>query len=502
MADDYTVEGLGKRVKAQHPNSGYGNLSDAELGKRWKAKYPGKYDMFVDAPAKPPEPEVPFAQKAAEFGKGAVKGLLTTARGVNKFTSFGLSEMDPETRRKEDELLKIQNKYQGYGKTTENVAEAFVPIPGLSSIKAAREASLLTKMGVAAARGGIDAGLRTAAQTGSLKEGAEGAAFGAGIDAAIPLLGHVLKAGATRQYGKILHPEGRTAEEITKAKLLPAEGKGVPGVGSLLEQKGVIGTSREALAEKFSQRVEKATAEMNRSYQALGPQAKANLTPVMNDLADFLAKNTMLPNGTIPLHRQKLYEATLDYANRLIRETGGSMSAAPVEDVRAFRQFLDDELWKKKLKINPETAEDTVQLFLRTSIQKAIHAQHPSTELVDAKVHFWKAAADLMGRARTPDAAQSHIARTALRTTVGALAGEEYGRRTKGTEGAIEFGLLGAAASEALDRAFKSVAWSSVSAVAKTRIANLIASGKGQAAADFAARLTGTQMAKPAAVNQ
>lgn len=48
MADDYTVEGLGKRVKAQHPNSGYGNLSDAEIGKRWKAKYPGKYDMFKD----------------------------------------------------------------------------------------------------------------------------------------------------------------------------------------------------------------------------------------------------------------------------------------------------------------------------------------------------------------------------------------------------------------------------------------------------------------------
>ena len=78
------------------------------------------------------------------------------------------------------------------------------------------------------------------------------------------------------------------------------------------------------------------------------------------------------------------------------------------------------------------------------------------------------------------------------------LAGEEYGRRHGGLEEAVTYGLLGAAASEALSTAFRSVAWRSVSAVTKTRIAQFLASGQGQKAADLAARVTGTQVFRKA----
>ncbi len=487
---EQTVEDLGKLAKKKYPDD-YKDLSDLELGQKIKAKFPKDYADFQD---------ISFARKAEEFGRGALKGLGATGRGMAKFSSFGLSELQPEARQKTEALLQTQNKYQRYGKTAENVAEAFVPLPGLSAIKAARTAPLLTKMGVAAGREAVDVGLRTALETGSVKDGAEGAAFGGVLGAAVPLFGKVLEAGAKRQYGKILHPEGRTAQEITEAKLLPDEGKGVKGVGSLTEQKGVIGVSRKQLADKFAAHVQTATAKMNRTYAALGPNAQVCLRPILNDLAQFIQQHAMLPNGTVPKPTEKLYQQALEYGDRLIADTGGSIDKAPLEDVRKFRQFLDTELWGKKLAMNPTTAEDRIQQELRGSIQRNIHSQYPSTEIVDASVHFWKAASDLMKRAR-PTAGEgfrTHVMQTGAKTAVAGLAGEEYGRRHGGLEEAVTYGLLGAAASEALSTAFRSVAWRSVSAVTKTRIAQLLASGKGQMAADIAARVTGTQLAKPA----
>jgi len=493
---EQTVEDLGKLVKKKYP--AYASMSDAEVGQKVKAKYP-QYGAFKDMPVKPAAPEPSFAGKAEQFGIGAAKGLGQTVRNVNKFASFGLSEADPETRQKYDRLLQTKNKYQGYGKTAENVAEGFVPIPGLSEIKAARGAGALAKAGVAAGREALDVGAHTAAQTGSVKQGAAGAALGGALGAAVPLLGHVLEAGAKSQYGKILHPSGRAAQEITEGKLLPKSGEGVKGVGSLLEQKGVVGTSRQALATKFAARTAQATDEMNRAYSALGKNAQVNLKPVLNDFAQFIRENAMLPNGTVPKPSEKLYQEALELGDRLIQDTGGSIGSAPLEDVRKFRQLLDNELFAKKLQINPTTAEDRVQQALRGSIQDVIHSQHPTTAAVDAKVHFWKTAETLMKRAKPPaEKGGSRTLQMGLRGALGGLAGEEYGRRTGGTEQAIEYGFLGAAASEELTKAFGSVAWNSVSAVTKTRIAKLLASGQGQKAADIAARVTGTAAAKTA----
>lgn len=458
----------------------------------------------MDAPSVPPPPpgfkldqpehERSFGENALEFAKGVGKGLAETGQGFEDVTTFGLNKLvEPKNERQEfEKAVHAENTPQELGKAAETVGEMFIPIPGLSEVKAAEGAGTLAKMGVAAAREAADVGIRTAAKTGSPKEAAESAAIGGALGAAVPLFGQMLRGAARTQYGKVLHPAGRAAKEVTDAKLLPGEeGNGVKGVGSILSQgKRAMGASRDSLANKFSEQADKATVEMNQAYSALGAKAKLNLNPIIGDIAKFVKQRAMLPNGNIS--DKALYSQGLGMIQKLIQDThtGGGFADANISDVRRFRQILDRQLFQKKLKINPTTARDEIKEAMRGSIQSAIHTQHPTTEDVDARVHFWKTAARLMNdsaKSEVGKGTSSHALHLVGRGATGALIGEEVGRREGGTSGAVGGAIAGAALSEAM----ASTGWRTVSAVTKNKIADLIVSGKGQAAADLAARAAG-----------
>ncbi len=59
-----TVADLGRKVKAKYPGK-YDSLPDDEVGRRVKAKYPGAYDGFVDTPAAAPVAQTPPAEPQA-----------------------------------------------------------------------------------------------------------------------------------------------------------------------------------------------------------------------------------------------------------------------------------------------------------------------------------------------------------------------------------------------------------------------------------------------------
>lgn len=445
----------------------------------------------------PPPPERTGLQTAVEVGKGAVKQLLTTGRGFANVASLGLGEkaLGDKGRAALDSKLKLRNTPQEVGGVAEQVGEALVPIPGMSAIKAAQGAKLVTKMLVGAVREGLDVGTRAAVQSGGdVSKTAEGAGFGGALGAAVPLLGSVLKAGARAQYGRLLHPSGKNAQQVVEAKLLPKDGQGIKGVGSILDQGlKAVGTSRDAIAKKFSEQVKAATKEMNDVYTSLGPQAQVNLHPVLNDLAKFIKDNAVLPNGeTVD---KLLYARGIQLGRKLVNKTMATLLGdAPVQDVRRFRQIIDRQLFRKKLKVNAASAADDVKMQLRDSIADVIHSQHPTTAAVDAKFHFWKTAHNLMKDASTAEigkgeeaSARSNVPVRIGKDLIMAAAGEEAGRREGGTPGAI----AGFAAGATLGEAFNSPAWRSVSAVSKNKVANLLSTGKGQAAADAATRALG-----------
>ena len=102
--------------------------------------------------------------------------------------------------------------------------------------------------------------------------------------------------------------------------------------------------------------------------------------------------------------------------------------------------------------------------------------------------------AELMDRNVTSKLGQVRFARNA--GIMGRfLMGAAVGGGTAHERGAGMWETGGAAVLMGL--AFESPAWRSVSAVSKTKMANMIAAGNGEAAANMAARLTGVSMPHP-----
>lgn len=443
-----------------------------------------------------------IVNSGVDVAKGFGKELVSLGQAEETAMTLGLNKViDPKCYAATQRMAEPRNTNQKIGKYGTELAEAFVPIPGVSAIKAAQGAKLVAKMLAGAGREALDVGLRAFGQSGGdVGQAAGGAAVGGVIGAAVPVLGKVLEAGAKSAYGKILHPQGRVAKEVVEAKLLPEQGKGIKGVGSILDQgKTAIGLTRESLAKKFSDKVAAATTEMNQAYASLGPQAKVNLNPILHDLGSFIQKKAILPNGQIA--DQELYNKGIQYARMLTDKTlANALGQAPIGDVRAFRQIIDDQLYKSKLAINPETAQDTIRNALRTSIQRQIHSEHPSTEAVDAAVHFWKTAAKLMGGASKDEIGNEiyrhgnavfHAGRIGVSGALGAALGEESGRRNGGVLGGTLGAIAGGIGGVALSEAFASTAWRSASAVAKNKVAQALLDGDLRRASSLAARAVG-----------
>ena len=379
----------------------------------------------------------------------------------------------------------------------------FVPGPGEMQI--GKGAALGTKMVGKAISGAVDQGLRSFVQSGGdAKEAAEGAALGGALGAAIPVVGSILRLGARAQYAKVLSPDKGKAQQIADAKLLPAVGKGVKGVGSLLDQgKTAIGATREALAEKFTQKWDESVKAMNAAYAAVGPTAQLNLKPILADIGNFIKKETTLPNGNFAnAEAKKMYFQGVEIMKDFLRDSNANaFKDASVEDIHRLRQILDKQLFEKKLYINAKTATDQINEALRDSIQKEMHKAHPSTAAVDAAVHFWSTAKNIMKSAESKQVGNEiyrhsnavfHASRIAVGAPIGAAIGAREGYTKRGgwegtTAGAVIGGIAGAALSEAT----ASTLWRSVSAVAKNKVANSLAEGNWLHAANIARRALG-----------
>lgn len=151
------------------------------------------------------------------FATGFTKGILGTITGLGQLTSKGLSYLPGKAgeffkgggeygKELQEGLLKPSTTSEKVGKTTEQVAEFF--IPASKAAKAEKSINLmidgftkfgtlgksLAKIGTSATIGGLTTGAVTAAQTGDLKKGAEAAKYGAIVSGGLRAVGETIKA--------------------------------------------------------------------------------------------------------------------------------------------------------------------------------------------------------------------------------------------------------------------------------------------------------------------
>ena len=419
----------------------------------------------------PPKTPSSFFGGLLELGKGAVKGVIKTATALSD--PYGVEA---------GSLTQPANKQQRQGMAAEQFGEYFAPIPGVSGIKAAKGAGPLARAAATAGREALDVGIKSGIQSRSLREGVKSGLIagpvGAAAEVGVPALGRVLKKAAESQYGRVLHPLGSKAKEAAIEHVPDVLKSGYGGAAA---------ASKEGLLGKFTERYEKIGKELEAEYARLDPIAQTQITPIYEDFASWLNKNAYTATGKVK--DQKLVDAGLEKMKEVQAALGPLFSSAPPSVVRDVRKALDKYVFKNGL-----TADESVQAAAEVreafanSIRGQLNSQHPTIGALDQQYHIWRSVAELQHRNVSNEFGKMNFARN-----IGLIGRFMMGAAVGGAEahaqGAGVMETAGAAALMGL--AMESTAWRTVSAVSKNKIADMIAAGNTEAAANMAARLTG-----------
>lgn len=441
-----------------------------------------------------------FVSRMADTGIGMAKGAAhdvlgladatykaTGAAAIEKRVAPKLSDIRAKERASAEEKLKPSSQSQEVGYGAEQVGKYFVPIPGVSAIKAPAAAGKLAKLFYGGLRTGLDVGIKSAAETGSptegLKAGATAGVVGGATEAAVPGMSKLLKKWAYSQYGKVLHPLGNKAKEVAEEHMPEIIDRGY---------KAAVGATKEGLANKFTSKSEELGAKLQQEYTRLDPIVKTKLAPIYNDLSSWIDKNAFTKAGTVK--DPAIFEEGLKKMQYIQDSLGPYIGSAKPSVVQEVRQALDKYVYSNGL-----TADESVQAAsmvrrqTANSIRKELNSQHPSIANLNNEYHLQRSLAELMQRNVRSEVGKLQFARnTGIigRFLMGAAVGGGEAHR----EGVGPWGTASAAALGGL--AMDSTAWRTVSAVNKAKIADLLVSGNGVGAANLAARLTGVSIRK------
>lgn len=438
-----------------------------------------------------------LGQTALEFGGGVRAAGLKNAYNVRDLVggAFGAKPISQRPDIKAETTPAPGAGQAGYEAT--NLALGLLPIPGMQEIALAKDAPLFLRLGVAAAREAADVGLRTAAQTGSLKEAGKQAAIGGGIGAAGPVVSEAapaLRRGAERSYAQVLAPGSKADKFVTANKLLTPMG------GDLLERR-VAALTESGLKEKVARKLAQSTDKLEKAWTALGPQRAHNLQPVLDELQQDAIRNATeaVPRGVqfstpgLPGRRivnPELYAAYQDAAFDLVERLGPKTDMASAFSMRKVRQLLDravkDSFAGKELTgVQKEAKRATTD-----AIRAVLNQENPTIGEINREYSFWRTADDVFENTNLRRVGQKRALRKVMQGGIGAAAGA-VGLHAGGIREGAEALALGTWLGGKLEDAMTSTAWKTVSAVTKNEIARLMVDGKVEQAANLAARAAG-----------
>jgi len=296
-------------------------------------------------------------------------------------------------------------------------------------------------------RGQVEAGERAGQAVGDLAPGVR----------------NVLKSSAEKNYQDVLNPT-RIDTKYQTQKIMP----------KLLEERPIAMT-RQGLAEKAAGRAEAAGQQVENAVSNL--QGSMKTQPVIEGLENLRQKYQV--NG-VSL-RPEVNSAIDSLQNQLrgMSEAGPSPETAfnkseaniSYQDVVKARRILDDavaEVGGYQGRPLSDTSMANIRKATANSFREELGNASPDLAAVNAKFHFWNTLSDVMDATNQRKVGQAN-AFPKIETVIAGAGGL--------ARGGLGTGVAYAAAMRALGSAFRSTGWRTMSAAAKSSIADSLANG-------------------------
>jgi len=291
-----------------------------------------------------------------------------------------------------------------------------------------------------------------------------GERVGQAVADAAPGVGNVLKSSAEKNYQDVLNPT-RVDTKYQTQKIMP----------KLLEERPVAMT-RQGLADKAAVQAEAAGQQVEQTVSGL--QGNMKTQPVIDGLENLRQKYQV--NGvSLRPEVDGAINALQDQLRGISQPAdvpGGAQgpgeASISYQDVVKARRILDDavaEVGGYQGRPLSDTSMANIRKATANSFREELGNASPDLAAVNAKFHFWNTLNDVLEQTIQRKTGQVN-ALPKVETAVAAAGGFAK----SGLTGAAGFG----AAMNLLGKAFRSTGWKTMSAAAKSSIADSLANGQ------------------------
>lgn len=290
----------------------------------------------------------------------------------------------------------------------------------------------------------------------------------------LPIKGTRLASAAEKQYSQALGATQRTMKYLSN-KVVP----------TLLKDR-VWAFSREGLLRKAGSNLAQTADELETAYDALPPGTQVKIMPILAGIGKKKQKY-VLPNGNIG--NEVAYQ-NLQHLQKVIVKKLGPLESS-VEDVRKFRQLLDEEVAEAGGYFGKTLKEGSLIKAKRESanaIRNELAKQFPDIAAINKRFNFWNNVQDILTETIQRTKPQS----TPMSQQIGRLGGAAIG-----ATGGIPSGIAGTIIGKKVVEMISSPGWRMISAVQKQRLADLLATGKTAAAERMAIVMLANVAVKP-----
>lgn len=264
----------------------------------------------------------------------------------------------------------------------------------------------------------------------------------------------------------------RSAAETDLAKVLAPTTKAMKTKATAvlpgLAERKVVALTRKGLLSKAEQGLASAGRGLEEAYNALPPDSKVAINPIFERITGVQDKLSV--NGVLPMANKAQHDMLGALKEELLKIAGDPN--APLDVIRSYRQHLDGiiEAAGKGFAFSPnDKAVLSAQKTVANTIRNELAKQYPDIAKVNNEFTFWKRITDVLNatiqRTKSQSSLGSHI------MTGAGIAG---GLASGGVSKAVEAGIL----MKNLFKLTNSTGWRTVSAAAKTTLADALAKGE------------------------
>lgn len=314
---------------------------------------------------------------------------------------------------------------------------------------------------------------------------AAGAANGAGLarDAGIgDAAAGLLDESAAKNYARVLGPTTKGNKAIT-ARVAPE-----------LAERGTFAATRKGFRDNAAEQVQIFGQRIGDAFDALPPDTAQPLAPILKAIDNAAEQSFTVPTSTGPQPKGPLAKAGLSNVKDLKDSLSGVAEqdpatgelVVPIDRLRKMRQHFD-QVAADAGRYNGSNLSDqslgNAHGMAADAIREELAKQYPDIDKINREFSFWKDVHKVSNDTVLRTQSQAAPLSENLATAAGAAA-------KIGAHSTIGGAALTATGIKALVKLTRSPAWQTTSAIMKSKLADMIASGNSAGVARLSGILT------------